>query len=138
VSGVNGARRANDSRLFGHAQRSRHDSRWHVHARLWGEIGILTSAVDPRIKVLDASIPGRLAGVDEHFAFVPEERDGIHQTEFLKKAAALDPRRLAAKDPSEEIRLQDAIFEANTPKRPKKIAGSPACRRNAGDLSNPG
>jgi len=30
-------------------------------------------AVDPRIKVLDALDPWRLAGVDEHFAIRPEE-----------------------------------------------------------------
>jgi hypothetical protein len=81
-------------------------------------IGILTSAVDPRIKVLDAMDPW--ADWPTWMAtspFVPEdERAEYVKPEFLKKVAPLEPIDWLPKIQAKKFRLRDAIFEPNTPK----------------------
>jgi hypothetical protein len=53
--------------------------------------------------------------------FVPEdERAEYVKPEFLKKAAALDPMGWLPKIQAAKFRLQDAIFEPNTPKVAKE------------------
>ena len=85
-------------------------------------IGILASAVDPRIKVLDAldpwgDWPAWMAGS----TFVPEEeRADYVKPDFLKKAAALEPIDWLPKIQAKKFRLQDAVFETNTPKAAKE------------------
>jgi hypothetical protein len=85
-------------------------------------IGILASAVDPRIKVLDALDPwGDWATWMADSPFVPEEERAEYvKPEFLKKAAALEPVQWLPKIRAKRFRLQDAIFEANTPKIAKE------------------
>jgi hypothetical protein len=85
-------------------------------------IGILTSAVDPRIKVLDALDPwGDWPTWMATSPFVPEEERAEYvKPEFLKKAAALEPIDWLPKIQGKKFRLQDATFEANTPKAAKE------------------
>jgi hypothetical protein len=85
-------------------------------------IGILTSAVDPRIKVLDALDPwGDWPTWMASSPFVPEEERGEYvKPEFLKKAAPLEPIAWLPKIRAKRFRLQDAIFEPNTPKTSKE------------------
>jgi hypothetical protein len=85
-------------------------------------IGILASAVDPRIKVLDALDPwGDWPAWMAISPFVPEdERAEYVKPDFLKKVAALDPIEWLPKIQAKKFRLQDAIFEPNTPKVAKE------------------
>jgi hypothetical protein len=85
-------------------------------------IGILTSAVDPRIRVLDALDPwGDWPTWMATSPFVPEdERAEYVKAEFLKKAALLEPIEWLPKIQAKKFRLQDAIFEPNTPKAAKE------------------
>ena len=85
-------------------------------------IGILTSAVDPRIRVLDALDPwGDWQTCMATSLFVPEEeRADYLKPEFLKKAAALEPVDWLPKIQAKKFRLQDAIFEPVTPKAAKE------------------
>jgi hypothetical protein len=85
-------------------------------------IAILASAVDPRIKVLDALDPwGDWPTWMATSLFVPqEERAEYGKPEFLKKTAALDPVDWLPKIQATKFRLQDAIFEPNTPKVSKE------------------
>lgn len=85
-------------------------------------IGILTSAVDPRIKVLDALDPwGDWPEWMSTSPFVPEEERAQYiKPEFLKKAAALNPVDWLPKIQAKRFRLQDATFEPNTPKLAKE------------------
>jgi hypothetical protein len=85
-------------------------------------IGILASAVDPRIKVLDALDPwGDWPTWMASSPFVPEEeRAEFVKPEFLKRAAALEPLDWLPKIQAKKFRLQDAIFEPNTPKASKE------------------
>jgi len=85
-------------------------------------IGILASAVDARIKVLDALDPwGAWPTWMADSPFVPgEERADYVKPEFLKKAAALDPVDWLPRMQAQKFRLQDAIFESNTPKAAKE------------------
>ena len=85
-------------------------------------IGILASAVDPRIKVLDALDPwGDWPTWMASAPAVPEEERAEYvKPEFLKKAAALDPVDWLPKVQAKKFRLQDAIFEPNTPKVAKE------------------
>lgn len=85
-------------------------------------IGILTSAVDPRIKVLDALDPwGDWPTWMATSPFVPEdERANYVKSEFLKKAEVLEPIEWLPKIQAKKFRLQDAIFEQNTPKASKE------------------
>jgi hypothetical protein len=85
-------------------------------------IGILTSAVDPRIKVLDALDPwGDWPTWMATSPFVPEEeRANYVKPDFLKKAEMLEPVEWLPKIQAKKFRLQDAIFEHNTPKACKE------------------
>jgi hypothetical protein len=85
-------------------------------------IGILTSAVDPRIKVLDALDPwGDWPTWMATSPFVPEEERTDYVTpEFLKKAAVFDPVDWLPKIQAKTFRLQDATFEPITPKAAKE------------------
>jgi hypothetical protein len=85
-------------------------------------IAILSSAVDSRIRVLDALDPwGDWPTWLATSPFVPEdERAEYLKPEFLKKAADLDPIDWLPKIQAANFRLQDAIFEPNTPKIAKE------------------
>jgi hypothetical protein len=85
-------------------------------------IGILASATDARIKVLDTLDPwGVWPTWMADSPFVPEEeRAEFVKPEFLKKAAALDPADWLPHIQAKKFRLQDAIFETNTPRAAKE------------------
>jgi hypothetical protein len=85
-------------------------------------IGILASAVDPRIKVLDAIDPwGDWPAWMATSPFVPEaERAEYVKPEFLKRASVLDPVEWLPKIQAKKLRLQDATFETTTPKVAKE------------------
>jgi hypothetical protein len=85
-------------------------------------IGILASAADPRIKVLDALDPwGVWPNWLASSPLPPEDERANYVTpEFLKKAAALDPVDWLPKMQAKKFRLQDAIFEPITPKAAKE------------------
>lgn len=85
-------------------------------------IGILASAVDPRIKVLDTIDPwGDWPVWMAKSPVVPEEeRADYVKPEFLKKTAVLEPVDWLPKVQAKKFRLQDAIFEPNTPKEAKE------------------
>jgi len=80
-------------------------------------IGILASAVDSRIRVLDALDPwGDWPVWMASSQFIPEgERPDCVKSDFLKKAETLDPVEWLPKIQAQKFRLQDAIFESNTP-----------------------
>jgi len=85
-------------------------------------IAILASAVDAQIKVLDVLDPwGDWPTWMASSPFVPEdERASYVKTDFLKKAAPLDPVEWLPKIQAKKFRLQDAVFEPNTPKAAKE------------------
>jgi hypothetical protein len=85
-------------------------------------IGILASAADPRIKVLDLLDPwGDWPTWMATSPFVPEdERPEFVKPEFLKKAAVLEPVDWLPKMQAAKVRMQDAIFEKTTPKAAKE------------------
>jgi hypothetical protein len=85
-------------------------------------IGILASAVDPRIKVLDALDPWGVWPIwMANSPFVPEdERSEYIKPEFLKKVSVLEPAEWLPKVQAKKFRLQDAIFDSNTPRAAKE------------------
>jgi hypothetical protein len=85
-------------------------------------IAILASAVDPRIKVLDAVDPwGDWPDWLAASPAVPEtERAAYSKPDFLKKVAPLDPVEWLPKIQAKKFRLQDAIFAPTTPKVAKE------------------
>lgn len=85
-------------------------------------IAILASAVDPRIKVLDVLDPwGDWPTWMATSPFVPEdERAAYVKPEFLKKAAVLEPLDWLPKIQAKKFRLQQTIFETDTPKAIKE------------------
>ena len=85
-------------------------------------IAILASAVDPRIKVLDAIDPwGDWPTWMESSAFVPEEeRPACVKPEFLKKAAALEPVEWLPKIKTKKFRLQQTAYDRATPNPSKE------------------
>jgi hypothetical protein len=93
-------------------------------------IAILASAADPRIKVLDVLDPwGDWPIWMATSPFVPEEeRPNYVRTEFLRKAAALDPVDWLPKIQAKQFRLQQNIFETDTPQAAKEklLASIPA------------
>src|SRR5271169_5423448 len=93
-------------------------------------IAILASAVDARIKVLEALDPwGDWPTWLATSPFVPEdERVQYVKPEFLKKTAALDPVDWLPKIQAKKFRLDDELFDTDTPKaaREKLQAAAPA------------
>ena len=93
-------------------------------------IAILASAVDPRIKVLEALDPwGDWPTWMATSPFVPQdERAEYVKPEFLKKVAPLDPIAWLPKIQARKFRLDDELFETNTPKtaQEKLRAAAPA------------
>lgn len=93
-------------------------------------IAILASAVDPRIKVIDAVGPwGDWPTWMSASPFVPKnERDDYTKPEYLKKVAALDPVDWLSKVQARKFRLQDVTFDPTTPKaaQEKLVATAPA------------
>jgi hypothetical protein len=90
-------------------------------------IAILASAVDPRIEVLDVLDPwGDWPAWMANSPFVPEEeRPDCIKPEFLKKAAALEPVEWLPKVQAKKIRLQQNLFETDTPRANKeKLRGA--------------
>jgi hypothetical protein len=80
-------------------------------------IGILASAADPRIKVLDALDPwGDWPTWMRTSPFVPEdERIEYLKPDFLRKIAGLEPAAWLPKIQARKFRLQQALFETDTP-----------------------
>ena len=85
-------------------------------------IAILASAVDPRIKVLDAlDAWGDWRTWIATSPFVPEdERAEFLKPEFLKKAATLEPIDWMHRVQAKKFRFRDALFDLNTPQIAKK------------------
>lgn len=85
-------------------------------------IAILASAVDSRIRVLEALDPwGDWPTWIATSPFVPEdERAEYVRPEFLKKAASLEPVDWLAKIQARKFRLDQELFETNTPKASKE------------------
>jgi hypothetical protein len=96
-------------------------------------IALLASAVDPRIKVLDILDPwGDWPTWIASSPFVPEEeRVDYLKPEFLKKAATVEPAEWLRRVQAKKLRLQQNIFETDTPKASKEklraavLAGTP-------------
>lgn len=80
-------------------------------------IGILASAVDPRIKVMDTLDPwGDWPTWMQKSPFVPPaERPDYVKPEFLAKIAQLDPVEWMPKVEAKKFRLQQRSFENETP-----------------------
>ncbi|MGC1374383.1 MAG: alpha/beta hydrolase [Candidatus Sulfotelmatobacter sp.] len=80
-------------------------------------IGILASAVDPRIKVLDTIDPwGDWPTWMATSPLVPEDERAKYVTpDFLRKAEVLEPLKWLPKIQAKKFRLQDATFEKVTP-----------------------
>ena len=93
-------------------------------------IAILASAVDPRIKVLEALDPwGDWPIWMATSPFVPaDERAEYVKPEFLKKVAGLEPVDWLPKIQAKKFRLDNSLFESNTPTavREKLRAAAPA------------
>jgi hypothetical protein len=85
-------------------------------------IAIMASAVDPRIKVLEALEPwGDWPTWMAASPFVPEdERAEYIKPEFLKKTATLDPVDWLPRIQAEKFRLDNEFFATNTPKAAKE------------------
>jgi hypothetical protein len=85
-------------------------------------IAILASAVDPRIKVLDVLDPwGDWPTWMANSPFVPpDERPDYVKPEFLKKAAALETLEWLPKIQAKKFRVQQLLFEPDTPKAAKE------------------
>lgn len=81
-------------------------------------IAILASAADPRIRVLDVLDPwGDWPTWMSTSPFVPEEeRPDYVKSEFLKKAAVFETLDWLPKIQAKRFRLQQLIFETDTPK----------------------
>jgi hypothetical protein len=85
-------------------------------------IAILASAVDPRIKVLEALDPwGDWPTWMATSPMVPEdERAQYVKLDFLKKVAILEPVDWLPKVQAKKFRLDDELFDTNTPKDAKE------------------
>lgn len=85
-------------------------------------IAILASAVDPRIKVLEALDPwGDWPAWMTTSPFVPEdERPAYVKPDFLKKVAMLEPLEWLPKVQAKKLRLEIESFDATTPEPVKE------------------
>ena len=93
-----------------------------VYGQLSGaSIGILASAVDPRIKVMDTLDPwGDWPTWMKMSTFVPtSERADYVKPEFLSRVAPLDPTDWMPKIEARRFRLQQRSFEYETPGQSK-------------------
>ncbi len=81
-------------------------------------IAILAAGVDPRIKVLEALDPwGDWPNWLASSPFVPEEeRQDYVKPDFLKRVATLEPLEWLPKIQAKRFRLDEEIFDLNTPK----------------------
>jgi hypothetical protein len=97
-------------------------------------IGILTSAVDPRIKVLEVVSPwGDWPAWMARSIVVPEnERAEYVKPEFLKRVATLDPLEWVPKVQAPKFRLLDALFDLQTPRPSKKKLWAAVPERTTG------
>lgn len=93
-------------------------------------IAILASAVDPRIKVLEALDPwGDWPTWIATSPFVPQDEKADYlKPEFLKKVAPLEPLEWLRKIQAKKFRLDNEMFEADTPDtvKEKLRAAAPA------------
>ena len=91
-------------------------------------IGILASGVDPRIKVLDTLDPwGDWPTWMTNSLFVPEdERADYVKPAFLEKVSSLEPIHWLSKVQAKKFRLQEQMYEPNTPKAAKEKLRSAA------------
>jgi hypothetical protein len=91
-------------------------------------IAILASAVDPRIRVLEALDPwGDWPTWMASSPFVPEdERQSYVKREFLTKAAALEPVDWLPKIQAKKFRLDNELFDTITPPAAQERLGRPA------------
>jgi len=82
-----------------------------------GSVGILASAVDPRIKVLDTWDPwGDWPTWMKDSRFVPAaERPDYVKPEFLSRVATLEPLEWLPKIQAKKFRLQQRSFDTETP-----------------------
>jgi len=82
----------------------------------------LASAADPRINVLDVLDPwGGWPAWIATSPFVPQaERSDYVKPDFLKKAAALETVEWLPKIQAKKFRLQQLLFETDTPKSVKE------------------
>jgi hypothetical protein len=96
-------------------------------------IAILASDADPRIKVLDVLDPwGDWREWIAASPVVPEdERANYVKPEFLKKVAGLDPLEWLPKVQAKQVRLQQLLFETDTPVSVKKQLRSAAPSRTS-------
>jgi hypothetical protein len=88
-----------------------------------GSIGILASAVDPRIKVLDVLDPwGNWPTwmANSPVIVLENERREYVTPEFLKKAETLDPVDWLPRIQARKFRMQDAVYDTKTPKVAKE------------------
>lgn len=85
-------------------------------------IGILASAVDPRIKVLDALDPwGDWPTWMATSPFVPEEERAAYvKPDFLKKVSTLEPIEWLPKVQAKKFRFQQTVFDTTTPASSKE------------------
>ena len=85
-------------------------------------IGILASAADPRIKVLDAiDAWGDWPTWMATSPFVPEEeRPAYVKPDYLKKVASLEPVEWLPKVQAKKFRFQQTEFDENTPAASRK------------------
>jgi hypothetical protein len=85
-------------------------------------IAILASAADPRIKVLEALDPwGDWPTWMATSPLVPEdERAQYVKPDFLKKVSTLDPVDWLPKIQAKKLRLDDELFDTDTPKDAKE------------------
>ena len=85
-------------------------------------IAILASAVDPRIKVLEALDPwGDWPIWMATSPFVPQdERADYLKPEFLKRVALLEPLDSLPRIQAKKLRLDNELFETDTPKSVKE------------------
>jgi hypothetical protein len=87
-----------------------------------GTIGILASAVDARIKVLDVMNPwGDWPIWMAKSPLIPKDERGKYvKPEFLRKAATLEPLDWLPKIQARKFRFEDTPFETKTPESVKK------------------
>jgi len=91
-----------------------------------GTITILAAATDRRIKVIDVLDPwGDWPDWMAQSRLIPEEeRPNFVNPEFLKRVAPFDPLVWLGKLKSRPMRLQDAIYERDTPQVAKQLIGA--------------